>query len=329
MEPVGVWVVSGGVAESFYPPETARFCARGENALFDRPRMTSLEDWAQFKVATSPNWKIYKRDPPLFGPDAPLDPEQIFRLVTKTAAQSQPKPGAPAPLTHYESPSFESTGTNWGASRFAIAQSWWIAAELSRRHPGLVVSETHPGGGTYDVLRVASLRAPAASRVLLNRVGTVQVHGGLADDFAVPWTEVAGMNAPQDFVKRLEGQAGWRPPLNQPVADMRTLAYRFIAAVLAAFVNDKHSWDARSVFFDSADWDDGIESPVGFIGLDDALSRTPRLGIPGEPQSHFWTLERDGSHLLVISIEGFVFSRSAAPVDLMARYLSHDYGCFR
>ncbi|WP_454116041.1 TY-Chap2 family putative peptide chaperone [Microbacterium aurum] len=38
------------------------------------------------------------------------------------------------------------------ATRFVIAQSWWIASELVRRHPDLVIHESHPGGGMYDCL---------------------------------------------------------------------------------------------------------------------------------------------------------------------------------
>ena len=38
------------------------------------------------------------------------------------------------------------SGPDEPAQRFVNAQSWWIAAELVRRHPELVVYEMHPGG---------------------------------------------------------------------------------------------------------------------------------------------------------------------------------------
>jgi hypothetical protein len=91
------------------------------------------------------------------------------------------------------------------------------------------------------------------------------------------------------------------------------LAYRFIAAALAATVNDEHAWDARNEFIDSSG-DSLFDDPE----LNRYLSRfpeahrdllsTPRIGLWHEPESHFWALLRGGEPVALVSIEGWLYA---------------------
>lgn len=330
LEPVGSWLVDGIDGEPFYPPETVRYRVRGEKALMNRP-LPSLEEWARYKEATSPNWSIYRPPSLLFGADDEPDSRQVLRDLRssyedKLAHQSK----AAVEIRTAAGPKDPPVSTCWGASRFALAQSWWVAAELARRHPELVVYEMHPGGGMYDVLCVASIRALSAGsagdlpRVMLNRVGTLQVHTGQESVTLASWADLIGTSSPHSLVKEVEAGTGWGSPLPTPATTPRTLVYRLIAAALTMLMNDRHRWDARSVFLDSSDGcrvEDYLER---FSGAREALRGTSFVGLPGEPESHFWALQRDGETMLVLSIEGRLYDRSGGTRDLMSTYQKYN-----
>ncbi len=196
------------------------------------------------------------------------------------------------------------------AMRFIIAQSWWIAAELVRRHPELIIHEMHPGGGMYDCL--ALLRPDTHEPFIqLNRVGSIQVDA--APEFRLTWAEVISTRSPHAVVEEIEAVAGLRPPAEPSPSTPRMLAYRFIAAALAATVNDEHAWDARNEFIDSSG-DSLFDDPE----LNRYLSRfpeahrdllsTPRIGLWHEPESHFWALLRGGEPVALVSIEGWLYA---------------------
>jgi hypothetical protein len=97
------------------------------------------------------------------------------------------------------------------AQRFVLAQSWWVGAELVRRHPELILHESHPGGGQYDVLGAFTLPyEESVARMMLNRVGTLQVQlvGGaqpVHDGLPIgTWAEALGTSSPHEMVKRIE-----------------------------------------------------------------------------------------------------------------------------
>jgi len=198
------------------------------------------------------------------------------------------------------------------AMRYVIAQSWWIAAELVRRHPELIIHEMHPGGGMYDCL--ALLRPDTHEPFIqLNRVGSIQVDA--APEFRLTWAEAMSTQSPRLVVDEIEAVAGLRPPVEVAPTTPRVLAYQFIAAALATTVNDECVWDARNEFIDSsADW--GLGDPEDLNGylanfpeaLRD-LESTPRIGLWHEPESHFWALLRDGEPFALVSIEGVVYLR--------------------
>jgi len=182
-EPVGLWAINGDDGEPFYPPEHEKHLVRAQKALMARPHIR-LEEWVHYKTKTSSNWRI----PGPLGEDlfeSPVDTslEAIYRRAHDEYLSHVDHLSEVAMMQHQEQRTAvgeQVSSPSWGSGRFPIAQSWWIASELVRRHPELIVSEEHPGG-IYDLLSVTSPEqssrgsgpSPMEYRVMLNRPGTV------------------------------------------------------------------------------------------------------------------------------------------------------------
>lgn len=221
------------------------------------------------------------------------------------------------------------------AQRFVLAQSWWIGAELVRRHPELILHESHPGGGQYDVLAAFTLPYDnALMHVMLNRVGTMQVH--ILDGRNGPpevteigtWSEALSAQNSHDVVKRIERIAQLSTKKKAPASTPRALAYRFIATLLAATANDRHAWDARNDFIDSSgdDWCPGDPEVHGFTDgfpkVREDFASTPKIGLWEEPNSHFWAILRDEIPVAIVSIEGRVYGTESR-YDLSDAYAAN------
>ncbi|MGV9195101.1 hypothetical protein ACQ143_12220 [Microbacterium sp. MC2] len=335
-EPVGAWWIDGAAGTPYYPPEHQKYLKRGEKALLERP-IASLEDWIHFLAHKSRSWRIHKPvSEPLFEepmPDALAAYIKAQRAFHEYAMSLHEKKtvtraaGAEAVRDADHAPS-----AGWGATRIALAQSWWIASELVRRHPRLIAYEMHPGGGQYDVLCVTdpdSLSPHAAAkplpRVMLNRTGTLQVHGGADSGIVVTWNQVLESPTPHSIVKDLERHAGWPPPRSSPATTKRTLAYRLFASVLNITLNNRSLWDVRSEFVDSSGDED---HRAGYLAAFPAALESARdiqpLGIYGEPESHFWALRRGTETIAMVSIEGQAYFADGKQTDLMDLYKKHN-----
>lgn len=208
------------------------------------------------------------------------------------------------------------------AHRYVIAQSWWVASELARRHPDLVIHEMHPGGGMYDCLALLS-QGDLQPFVQLNRVGTIHVMS--TPEYRTTWAEALEAASPHAVVKEIEQVADLKMPAKAPPSTPRTLAYRFIAATLHATVNDRRRWDARNEFIDSSDDNPTVLNGYldGFPELRRSLPSTPQIGLWHEPESHYWAVLRDETPVAIVSIEGIVY-RPDRQIDLAGEYRRHD-----
>jgi len=91
---------------------------------------------------------------------------------------------------------------------------------------------------------------------------------------------VAAAEDAHAIVKRMEQVAGLAP-IKRPRTTDRSLAYRVIAQALAMTINDRHTWDARSLFHDtSGDWDEDAERQAWISSFPTALAVTRRGGLP-------------------------------------------------
>lgn len=211
--------------------------------------------------------------------------------------------------------------SDWGASQAMLTNSWRIAAALVRRHPDTFIYEGHPGGGQYDVLYVGRTESfmPPRAHVLLNRVGTIQMHDREATVF--DWPELGDVQGLHRLVVELERATGWGSPSKTPGATRGSLAYRFIAAALELLMFDEALWDARSGFFDSALGELQREFLQEFPSALAEMRSLPPSDRPVDPASRFWALQREGKVHLVVSDSGTLHRRNAPPIDLTRAYI--------
>lgn len=332
VEPVGLWTIAQEQCTHFYPAGNEKYIARAEKALFDRPMSVPLEEWAHHKAQTSANWRILEIHDELFDTLEPFDASAAFDAAHAEYAEKAQKITEWAAFIRETDADYvdeAAAAPTTEASRAVIGQAWWIASELVRRHPELIVYEMHPGGGMYDVLAIGdpAVFAPNASshgvRVMLNRAGSIQVHYGEHADVIGQWNDAIHSDNPHEMVKRLESHF---PPLTgkAPASKPRTLAYRFISTALMMMANDRHRWDARLEFTDSS----YSVGPNGYIdAFPDAVAalrdRRP-IGIWGEPHSRFWALLRNGKAVAIVSDDGIVYLPSGEPVELAKAYHASD-----
>lgn len=326
LEPVGVWEVSDEGHRCFYPAENEKYEARGRKALLYQPDVPPVE-WAHYRADTSPNWRLLPPADSLLDEGVPANLPALLaeakeRFLGAVAASSAPLRAQGKPLLAAP-PESKSVS----AARI-IANSWWLAGELVRRHPELVAYEMHPGGGMYDVLTVAHPRvvtpgiADDGPQIMMNRVGSVHLSGLSGSGKPINWGDV---DEHRFSVLQMMEKALGLAPSTPASATGRSLAYRFFASALDLFVTDKQWWDVRCEFLDTADTYDN-EDPGHIRGfasaMEDRRSIEP-LGIDGEPLSHFFTLLRDDEPVLVVSIEGRLYRKSGSPIDLMHAYARH------
>lgn len=218
------------------------------------------------------------------------------------------------------------------SQRLINATSWWLAAELVRRNPHLMILETHPGGGMYDCLAIRDGRDIKKAPPLadFNRIGSLHLfeagkgYQGRTTIFS--WPEILASPHMHLVVDKIESTCELTYD-SDALPTPRVLAYEFIATALAIKMNDPADWDARNEFLDSSGDDTGWtkdDDLRGYInefppvvhpdfGERDALiDRTPVLGIWREPYSHYWAVLRDEEPVLLVSIEGVIYTREKA-----------------
>ncbi|MGH3703464.1 MAG: hypothetical protein ACRDT9_02440 [Agromyces sp.] len=208
------------------------------------------------------------------------------------------------------------------ARRRVLAESWWIASELASRHPDHIVYEIHPGGGMYDCLTLAQPGRDGPGVIMLNREGTIHVHAPIdgGTDFGLTWANALSADSPHDVVKQLEIAARIQLARKRPPTTQRTLVYRVIAAFLALQLNDRHQWDARSEFLDTSGYGGGARGYLaGFPDARNAADGAKLIGIPGEPESHFWAVLRNGEPIAVMSINGMLYTGEST-IELLPLY---------
>lgn len=207
------------------------------------------------------------------------------------------------------------------AQRFVIAQSWWIASEIVRRHPELRIVETHPGGGQYDCLTLAAgTHANPSSLIDLNRVGSIHVHTDSSFE-ALRWNEVLTARGGHDVVRAVESAAGLTAPRQAPATGPRTLIYRLLARTLTSLVDDRHAWDARSGQVDSSGYGGGARPELEqFPSVVEELRSVHPDDLFGLPAYRFWILLRGQDPLAVLDTDGHAHFTDRPPHDLLPVY---------
>jgi hypothetical protein len=319
--PVGIWNENG---EYHYPVSTAALQTKGAQSFANRGNAHTYETWLAMRAETTStygaNWSPIDTNEPMQA--------VIEAMVTEFLAVEHPPSSfvSDVPDSHdadadsHDADADERTqaaAPAVPAMRRIVSESWWIASVLAARHPEYLVWEMHPGGGMYDCL--ALWKPGEHPSVQMNRVGSIHVLS--STDFRLNWSDVLADPSPHGTVKAIEGAAGLPMGGPRPSSTPRTLAYRFIATLLRLQLHDRHDWDARNEFLDSAEWE--VEELRGYLDrfpvAVEAARTAPEIGLHSEPQSHFWAILRDEEPVAIISIDGVLY-RDGETFDLMAEY---------
>ncbi|WP_433303945.1 hypothetical protein ACQP2F_13470 [Actinoplanes sp. CA-030573] len=207
------------------------------------------------------------------------------------------------------------------AERFVLSQSWWLAGEIVRRHPGITLVETHPGGGTYDCL---TLMRDHATLIDINRAGSIHV-GGEGRPAGMSFESLFDHENPAEIIALVEQGAGLRSAGSAPVTTPTALAFRVAAQVLALTVNDKRRWDVRSERVDSSGMDGGGRRwfvdrfP---IAAERARQRRPD-DLLGDPYYRYWGVTSNGEAVAVLDTDGFAYVGEQA-LHLPSLYQAHN-----
>ena len=193
------------------------------------------------------------------------------------------------------------------ASRFIIAQSWWIASELVRRHPKLGLAETHPCSGMYDCLSLFATDGKHRTTLIdLNRVGSTHIH--VNPDFEpLTWEEVHETTDPHESIRRIEAGTGLKRPSPTPPTSPAALSYRVIARVLASMVNEKDPWDVRNEQLDSSISEGKPRGYVAGFPRAAELAKVPHPGDVWAPGYQYWALLRAEQPVAILDTSGRVF----------------------
>ncbi|GAA1614325.1 hypothetical protein [Actinoplanes couchii] len=192
------------------------------------------------------------------------------------------------------------------AERFILAQSWWLASQLFRRHPKLTLIETHPGGGLYDCLTLVSGQS---SLIHINRVGGIDVSVASDEPFKMAIEELFDLPDPVEIIPRIETAARIDSPAQAPPSTPAALTYRAIAHLMAITVNDKRRWDVRNERIDSSGMGGGgTLGSLAKFPVAAARAKEKRPGdLLGDPLYRYWGVLRDGKAIAVLDTDGYAY----------------------
>lgn len=211
------------------------------------------------------------------------------------------------------------------SDRTAIdALSWRLGSELVRRHPhNLGLDRGHPGDGLYDCLMIQSRINPV--RIMLNRVGTIQVHGTVgskSDWLPASWEQYLRAD-PKAFLLDLERSAGLRAPSSIPATTVPVLIYRLFATLSALRSKTISPYTFEQGYIDSSGYDAGPNSAIDAFPAAAARLREERSKRPDEePGFKYWMVFEEGEPRLAFEREaGSVWTATTSqPASLMVLY---------
>lgn len=205
------------------------------------------------------------------------------------------------------------------AERIQLSQTWWSAAEVVRRHPELTLR-----GDDHMTYLTLTRRSGGDSLAAFNP-STIHVWSHDKPERAVQLRERTGVVAasdPRTFVKQLERALGLDSPTQAPRTTPHALVFRFVSALLAAQVNDRHRWDCRN---EVASEEGDLVYRGWIASLPEAKRALAEVRLEGWEwgiaDRHFWGLTRDEKVVALLSTEGVLY-RQDRQVDLVAAYAS-------
>jgi hypothetical protein len=191
------------------------------------------------------------------------------------------------------------------ARRFVLAQSWWLASALVRRHPGLRLIETHPGGGQYDCLSLLRAKEKVFD---INRNGSVHVGEAVRELRPMAMDGLFDQEQAWTYVRELEEVSSVGVARHTPSSTPAVLTYRVIAELMAITLNDRKAWDVRNEFEDTSDWGGGPRHYVqGFPLAAARVQQRREDDLLGIAEYRFWGVLSGGEAVAVLDTDGNVY----------------------
>jgi hypothetical protein len=322
---VGIWNEFG---ENYYPANTEHFRGRGHRVK-SRPHGRSwaghLEYLTETASAYNANWSAVESERSM--------QEVIEALHSTFLADSHPVKSFVAPDSHL-SPHQESEGREEDsaepdvskdplqvhpATRFVLAQTWWVVSEFMRRHPDWAIRY----GDHLSYLTLVNPRGDLPHVVCnpdtVHLFGEGSVHETIRN--------LLSADDPHSVIKDVERFLGNAPRKGAPPSTPRSLAYRFLATALTATVNDRASWEVRNEILGDDEYGHGVFRGFYLSSFHNAelaaTSVSTEFWDGGERLRHFWALLRDGTPVAIVSTEGIVY-RQDRQIDLTTEYRRQD-----
>lgn len=195
-----------------------------------------------------------------------------------------------------------------------------------RRHPNEArLIRGHPGGGQSDVLWI---RGTGGSKleILLNRRGTIQVHGRADGRESIEWEptdwSVYLSSEPRSFIERLERAAGWSSPSKPPASTPTTLTYRVFAALASFGIKSVRPLFIEQGFIDTSGYGGGPNENLRRFAVPASYLEPREDDLFREPGYRFWIVMREQTPLCAIEQTLAVawFLGHHSQVDLMSTY---------
>ncbi|TFB81913.1 hypothetical protein E3O11_15915 [Cryobacterium levicorallinum] len=125
------------------------------------------------------------------------------------------------------------------ASRFMTAQTWWIASELVRRHPHLLMTRVTAEDDGPVVLLHDEQDGMRIQFDLERGIRFVV----LGEAVNMGWRRIVNSDSSHEIVKMIEFATGLQAPRVTPNTTHRALVYRLISSFLTSVVNDPNEWN--------------------------------------------------------------------------------------
>jgi|GEM_PF-950213 len=192
--------------------------------------------------------------------------------------------------------------------------SWEAAARLTRRHPQLLLFESHQGGGTADALTFVDRDRPDWSRCIsLNREGSAHISpftttGSNTKRWPTLWA--AWIADPDRALLELESRAVLRTPTS-PAPTIAAACYRLMANTITA-AGEQSRWEWRNGMEDTSGYGGGVREHH-FRSFEDAKARLGERepdDLYDNPAYRFWFLLKDGDPLACIETVGTLWTSS-------------------
>lgn len=204
-----------------------------------------------------------------------------------------------------------------------MAQSWWIASQLARRHPRLTIIETKPEFTAQDnPALIDSVVAPSSRGAVLE----IDRNGSLGRSSepklqSMTWREVFEAGDPFEPLTRLEATAGLASPVGNPRSGRKAVVYRLIARLLSTTLNDRRPLQVRSGYLQTFQLGSGCWPELRhFPGVAAALHDVRPDDVDGQPGYRFWMLKHDHRLVAVLDTDACLYLADETSTDVYKRY---------